>query len=148
MKEWSRALVVACLVLGCAAERERGELPGSSPPAPTPHGLEEHLYPAELVMDHQRALALDGEASDAIRAALQETQRELVDAEWELRREREVLAGLLAAERIDEDAALAAADAVAARESAIKRLHLRLLIRIKNQLTSEQRAVLDRARAR
>jgi Spy/CpxP family protein refolding chaperone len=108
--------------------------------------VESALYPTELVMDHQAALGLTDAQASAIREELQRTQRELVDAEWELRREREALASELAHPRVDEEAALAAAEQVIAREGAIKRLHLRLLVRIKNQLTAEQQARLDELR--
>jgi Spy/CpxP family protein refolding chaperone len=128
----------------------------SAEPAPPPieptrdearvGSVEAALYPTELVMDHQAALGLTDAQASAIREELQRTQRELVDAEWELRREREALASVLAHPRVDEDAALAAAERVIAREGAIKRLHLLLLVRIKNQLSAEQQVRLTALR--
>ncbi len=145
-RRWSIAML---LVWSSACGRAE---PASLPPDPEPRieartgNVEAELFPAELVMDHQAAIGLDDAQASAIRDELQRAQRELVDAEWELRREREALATLLARERVDEEAVLAAADRVFARETAIKRSHLRLLIRIKNRLSPEQQARLGRLR--
>lgn len=137
---WMIALV---LLVGCAAqpapeERDEGRV-GS---------VEQQLYSAELVMDHQATIGLDEAQTSAIRGELGRTQAELVEAEWALRREREALATLLANERVDEAAALEAAGRVIEREGAIKLLHLRLLVRIKNQLTPEQQQRLEQLRRR
>lgn len=108
--------------------------------------LDELLFPAELVMNHQAAIGLDDAQSTAIRGELAAAQAELVEAEWALRRDRESLAALVAHERVDEEAAMQAADRVIAREDDVKRIHLRLLIRIKNRLTPTQRAQLSALR--
>ncbi len=122
------------------------------PPSPAlPHTdalgpIERRLYPPGLVMDHQNALALDEAQRAAILDEVRAAQRQLVELDANLRRDTESLGALLDAAPIDEPAALAAAERVAAWETQIKAVHLRMLVRIKNQLTPEQRASLDRLR--
>ena len=108
--------------------------------------IERHLYPPDLVLDHQQAIALDETQRSAILGEVRATQAELVELDANLRRDTEVLGELLDTHPIDETAALAASERVIGRESQIKTAHLRLLIRIKNQLTADQRASLDRLR--
>lgn len=142
------ATIAMVLVLGGCAEQRAVE-PQTDEPATEPRlgGVEAQLYPAALVLDHQAALALDDAQVQAIRGELQSAQRELVDLEVALRREREALAGALSGERVDEAGAMEIAARLVEREGAIKLLHLRLLVRIKNQLTPEQRRRLDELRA-
>jgi Spy/CpxP family protein refolding chaperone len=139
-----RLVCLCLLVTGCAAQEAApvAETAAQQPPS----SVEDRLYPAELVMDHQDAIALTDPQREAIRAALQETQRELVDQEMQLRREREALANVLGNPTVDEPTALEAATRVADSERGIKLTHFRLLVRIKNELTAEQQQRLDSLR--
>lgn len=136
-------VIVLAVLTGCAAQ-DRGAL---EEVAPAGAEVESHLYSAELVMDHQAAIGLTDAQRAAIRAELQRSQAELVDAEIELRAHREALAGLVDGARVDEERAMEAAARVADGERGIKLDHLRLLLRIKNHLTEEQQQTLDRLRA-
>lgn len=138
-----RWVIVLAVLTGCAAQDH------GAPEEVAPAGaeVESHLYPAELVMDHQAAIGLTDAQRAAIRAELQRSQAELVDAEIELRAHRESLAGLVDGARVDEERAMEAAARVADGERGIKLDHLRLLLRIKNHLTEEQQQTLDRLRA-
>ncbi len=142
-----RWIVVFALVTGGCAEQRTELQPEDPATEPRLGGVEAQLYPAALVLDHQAALALDDAQVQAIRGELQSAQRELVDLEVALRREREALAGALSGERVDEAGAMEIAARLVEREGAIKLLHLRLLVRIKNQLTPVQRRRLDELRA-
>jgi hypothetical protein len=133
--------IIALVIVGCAAQDV-----DRTPAIPAPTAIEERLYPAELVMDHQEAIGLSEAQRNAIRSELENTQRELVDAEFDLRAQREALARTLSAPRVDETAAMEAAVRVADGERAIKLSYLRLLVRIKNQLTEQQQRSLDRLR--
>lgn len=119
---------------------------GQSPTDPSSSTVESHLFPAELVMDHQAALGLDAAQTTALRADVASAQAELVEAEWSLRRAREALVERLSSERVEEASAMAAAERVIEAENAIKRIHLRLLVRIKNRLTPTQQARLTELR--
>ncbi|MCC6875699.1 MAG: periplasmic heavy metal sensor [Sandaracinaceae bacterium] len=141
-----RAILLAIFVTGCAAREPARPPPPEPSTAPRAGGIEAQLFSAELVMDHQAALGLSDAQSGAIRGELARAQAELVEVEWALRAEREALATILATSRVDEEAAMTIADRVLEREAAIKRIHLRLLIRIKSQLRPEQQARLDSLR--
>jgi hypothetical protein len=101
-----------------------------------------HLFRPELVMKNQAAIGLTDAQRTAITAAIRETQDRLLPMQWELEAQSEQVAKLFATPRIDPDAALAAAAPVMDIEQQIKKEHLRLLIRIKNELTPEQQEKL------
>lgn len=105
--------------------------------------IEEHVFPPELVMKNQKAIALSPEQKDAIKKEVREAQREFTDLQWELEDEMETFLDLLSGERIDEENALTQLELILKKESEIKRTHLTLAIRIKNLLTPEQQEQLQ-----
>lgn len=150
MRQVLLLVVSVFVVMGCA--RSADEPPLDERSVPTSDALDEsaieaRLFSAELVMNHQASIGLDDAQSTAIRSELASAQAELVEAEWSLRREREALATTLEGARVDEARAMAAADRVIAAEDEIKRVHLRLLLRIKNLLTPAQQERLGSLRA-
>lgn len=108
----------------------------------------EHVFRPELVMRHQQAIGLTEEQRDAITQAIHETQKRLLSLQWELEARSEEAAKLFASDRVDADPALARAAAVIEVEGRIKQEHLRLLIRIKNELKPEQQQKLRALRAK
>lgn len=150
----TRGVVLACALVvagaGCMS-RSAAPPPGghaapaaTAPSAPSaPDAIEHSLYPVELVLERQAALGLDEAQTTAIRSELQRAQTELVDMQWRLGTEKEALAKALAVPRPDEAAALAAAERLVRVEGEIKLAHLRLLVRVKSQLTPAQQATLD-----
>ena len=116
---------------------------GRGPAAPAQADpLAKELFPPELVMANQQAIALTEAQRSAIQAAMREAQARFVDLQFAVSAEMEKLGQLLAQARVDESAALAQVDRVLAAEREIKRAQLGLMIRIKNQLTAEQQAEL------
>ena len=126
---------LATLTAGAAAE------PPNAPPA-----FMRHLYPPELVMQLQHEIGLEEAQRRAITAAIGETQAAVVEIQWELRDLERKIEARFAASPIDEAAALEAVGQVLDLEERVKKAHLRLLIRIRNQLTDAQRAKLDALR--
>jgi Spy/CpxP family protein refolding chaperone len=126
-------VVVACLV--CLAAVAHGQTPGSDPFA-------EHLFPPELVMRHSSDLALDERQRSAIKEAVQKAQSRFTDLQFDLQPEAEKMVGLLQARPVDESAVLAQADRIMALERDIKKTHLALLVRIKNELSAVQQQKL------
>nr|MDQ3037628.1 hypothetical protein [Myxococcota bacterium] len=117
------------------------------PHAPAAPGrIEGALYPPQLVIDHQRALGLDDAQVGALTDDMRSSQQELTPLAWRLGRAEEALATLLREPRVDEEAAIAAAREVATIEGELKIARLRLLVRIKNRLTGDQRARLEALR--
>lgn len=108
--------------------------------------LEQVLFAPELLMQHRRAIGLTDEQRDAASRLIQDLQGRVVSLQWELLDEMESLTEALEGPRVDLDLALDRFADVLERESEIKRLHLELLIRLKNLLTPEQQRELARLR--
>jgi Spy/CpxP family protein refolding chaperone len=138
----SRALVMlvslATAVPALAAAQE------SRPVADDP--LFETLYPPELIMRHRRAIDLTDEQRDAISRMIADLQGRVVALQWELLDEVQQLERITAGNRVDLDRSLDQLGDVLETEGRIKRAHLEMLVRIKNLLSPEQQATLDRVR--
>jgi len=100
------------------------------------------VFPPKLVMEHQQEIGLTPAQTDAIKSAMNETQRQLTDIQWKLDAESEALDKLLAADHVDEATALAKLDEVVTTEQQVKKLNFALLLHIKNQLDPQQQAKL------
>jgi Spy/CpxP family protein refolding chaperone len=167
-------LSASVLVLGCAKKADRAPLPGDSvqdgsvtlTPARVPvaapatdarprgaeplSAIESKLFPPELVMEHQAAIALTPAQRDAVAKETERAHAELLKLQWELDEKKEKLVAVLDADKVDEAASKQAAAEVMKREDAIKAGHLAMLVRIKNVLSKEQqeklRAIRDAER--
>lgn len=114
------------------------------PPRHPPPGdpLGDVMFPAELIMQHQRELALTDEQKAFMRAEINKTTTRFNELQWQLQDAMEALHETMKANPVNEQQALAQLDKVLDGEREIKRLHIGLAIRIKNQLTAEQQAKL------
>lgn len=110
--------------------------------------FERNLFPAELVLRHQIALGLTDEQVSSLKKLVQETQGRVIDLKTDLARVTERLQGILEPARIDEAAALSAAEEAMRLEAQVKREHMSLLVRVKNLLTEEQQGKLQEMRPR
>jgi Spy/CpxP family protein refolding chaperone len=108
--------------------------------------LQSVLYPPELIMRHRRAIDLNDEQRDAITRMIEELTGRVNALQWQLLDQMESLMEALEGPRVDQDRALDRLDTVLDTEKEVKRLHLELLIRIKNVLRAEQQETLDRLR--
>ena len=135
----SRRLLVAC-ALGVAS------LAAGAAPARAQGGperlLEQHVFPPELVMQHQQRIGLRPAQRTAITEAIQQLQSRMVDLQWRIQEETQQLAKLLEAPTVSEEDVLEQVDLVLRIEREVKREHMTMLIRIKNALTPEQQATL------
>jgi Spy/CpxP family protein refolding chaperone len=104
--------------------------------------LGQHLFPPELVMQHQRSIELKPAQRTAITEAIQQVQAKVVELQWRIQEEAQKLSELVQATSPNEEAVLAQMDRVLATEREIKRAHMTLLVRIKKALTLEQQAAL------
>jgi TonB-dependent SusC/RagA subfamily outer membrane receptor len=105
-----------------------------------------HLFPPELVMEHQRELDLQDAQRTTIVNELQRSQASFVELQWKMSGEAEQLETLLGSPTVNEAAVLAQIDRVLAIEREIKRAQVGLLVRIKNTLTAQQQARLAELR--
>ena len=96
------------------------------------------LFPPTLIMQRQNELDLTDQQQESIKAELRDFQSRVVDVQWDLQSSQGDLEALLAEDHIDPEAAGAAIDRLIAAENALKKLHLNLLIRIRNTLDPQQ----------
>ncbi len=101
-----------------------------------------NLFPPELVMQHQQTLGVSDVQRSFLKAELRKTQTRLTELQWDVQDEVEKLAALMKQDQVDEAQALTQLDKVLSLERDVKRMHIGLLIRIKNKLTPEQQARL------
>ena len=104
------------------------------------------LFPPELIMKHQRELAIDDKQRDVMVAEVQKTQAQLVPLQWQMQGATEQMTKLLDAPKLDETKVLAQVDKMITIEREFKRAHLGLLVRLRNLLTDTQRSRLAELR--
>jgi len=109
---------------------------------PADQGFERHLFPPELVMQHQRQLSLTEQQRSALTEAITKLQADVVQLQWQLHDAGARLGELLEPPTVNAAAALQQVDRILEIERSVKKAHLALLIRIKNTLTVEQQAML------
>lgn len=101
-----------------------------------------HLFPPELVMQHQQSIRLTEGQRTSITQAIRELQLKVIELQWKMQDEAQKLNELVETSRVDEAQTLAQVDRVLGIEREIKRAHMALLVRIKNTLTPEQQREL------
>ena len=102
----------------------------------------EHVFPPELVMRYQSELGLTPAQQEVMTRIMAEAQARLVELQWKFEAAGQALTKMLEKDTVDEEAALAQWDQLSGVEQQIKKTHLSLLLRIKNQLTSSQQEKL------
>lgn len=144
-------LALASLVLAAAAPV--GAQPRTATSAasigggvPTRPPFMDDLFRPETIMRNQGALAITPEQKTQMLAAIRTAQDRLGTLQWDLEAKSEALAKLVEGDKIDADAALAAATQVIDLEGQVKKEHLKLLVTIKNLLTPQQIAKLRELR--
>ncbi len=144
-----RRLVLAVVfAIGATAASTAPALAQQQPaPSVQPDPLFDALFPPELIMQHQRAIGLTDQQRDAISRLIRDLQGRVVQLQWQLLDEMQQLTQLMSATRIDLDRALDQLDNVLEREKQIKQAHLEMLARIKNLLSPDQQATLERLRS-
>ena len=134
-----RLLAIPLLLVAAIAHAEPPKPGGDDP-------IGARLFPPELIMKHQKELAIDDKQRDTIVAEVQKTQALLVPLQWQMQGASEQMAKLLDAPKLDEAKVLAQADKIMTIEREFKRAHLGLLVRLRNLLSDTQRARLVQLR--
>ena len=114
------------------------------PPPDDPIG--QQLFPPDLIMSQSQKLRLDEKQRTAVKNEVQRAQSKFFDLQWELKEASEAMVQMLQQTQVDEARVLEQADKVMGYEREIKKIHLSMLIRIKNSLTAEQIAQLRQLR--
>ncbi len=127
----------------------RGEMNAPSPggrgpqhQAPNADPVMENFFPPEMIMHHQQALNLTEEQRKRLIEVIQKSQPAFTDFQWRIEAEQAALVALARAARPDEKQIAAQLDKVLQLEGEMRRGHLLLLVRLKNELTAEQQATL------
>lgn len=107
----------------------------------------QQLFPPELIMAQSQKLHLDDKQRTMIKNEVQRAQSKFFDLQWQLKEASDAMVELLQQTPVDEARVLDQADKVMGLEHDIKKIHLSMLIRIKNALTPEQIAQLKQLRA-
>ena len=138
----TRTLFAIGLTLAClgAASAHADPIMGMGPPR-GPTFLRELFMPT-AVMRYQTEIGLTEAQRTTITNDITEAQKRVVDLRWQLEAKEAAFGKLLAADKIDEQAAMAQAAELMTLEEQMKRVHLQLLIQVKNALTPEQQAKL------
>jgi Spy/CpxP family protein refolding chaperone len=116
------------------------------PPQPQDDPIGQQLFPPELIMSQSQKLHLDDKQRATIKTEVQRAQSKFFDLQWELKEASDTMVQLLQQTPVDEAAVLQQADKVMGYEREIKKIHLAMLIRIKNSLTRDQVAELMQMR--
>ena len=107
-----------------------------------------YLYPPDLVLDNQREIGLLPADRLKIQEAVLDAQKKFVGLQFVMSQESEKLKDLLRSPVVEEAAVLKQIDAMLGVEREVKRAQLSLMIKIKNILSVDQKAALDKIRAR
>lgn len=116
------------------------------PPPPPDDPLGDAMFPPDLIMQHQRELALTDEQKSFMRSEIQRTTTRFNELQWQLQDAMEALHETMKASQVNEQQALAQLGKVLDAEREIKTLHMGMAIRIKNKLTLEQQMKLKSMR--
>src|ERR1700730_7488392 len=157
MKKKIKLLVGMCaaaLLLNVllVAAQQPGPPPGpgpqsqGQPPHPPMDPLGDAMFPPDLIMQHARELDLTQEQKTFMRSEMQKTTTRFIELQWQLQDAVEALHETMKANSVNEQQALAQLDKVLDAEREIKRLHIGMGIRTKNQLTAEQQTKLQSMR--
>lgn len=100
--------------------------------------IQEHLIPPEVLLQHQQELGLSDEQLTRIRSHLEQVQADVAQAQQKLEPSTRKLAELISADLIDETAVLKQLDELIDAERVMRRLHMRVMVRVRNELTEKQ----------
>jgi Spy/CpxP family protein refolding chaperone len=108
--------------------------------------LHRHLFAPEFIADHQHLIGLTDDQFRQLKDHVAAVTGESLEVKRGMAERMERLEALLSEERVDVDAAVAAAERLLAAEQEMKLLHLRTMISIKNILNGEQQDKLRQIR--
>jgi len=125
-----------------------GDRQQMQPRAPRPPGdpLADDMFSLDMIMQHQRELALTDAQKTFMRNEQQRSTTRFNELEWQLQDAMEALHETMKGNKVNEQLALTQLNKVLDAEREIKTLHMGMAIRIKNQLTSAQQMKLQTMR--
>jgi len=142
--------VAVMIAFACAVPVAMAQQPAEGPQQPQPRGgerqkpppppdpLGDSIFPPDMIMQHQRELALTEDQKIFMRGEIQRTTTRFNELKWQLEDQMEALHETVKTNSVNEQLALSQLDKVLESEREIKRLHMELAIRLKNKLTADQ----------
>ena len=115
-------------------------------PRPPDDPLADDMFPPEMIMQHQRELALTDQQKAFMRSEIQRTTTRFNELQWQLQDAMEALHETMKGNQVNEQQAMDQLNKVLDAEREIKTLHMGMAIRIKNQLTPDQQMKLQTMR--
>ncbi len=148
MKTFLTMMTILCLcVASVTLTSSAGNAPQPGEPGPM-DPIAAQLFPPEAVMQHQKDVGLSEDQRRTMVNVISELQSRVLEAQWEMESQQQVLVEMLARPSIDESAALTQAGRLMDVERRIKTAHLAALIKIKNTLSPDQQGKLREALGR
>ena len=154
------AVSLITIVLGSSVLASAQEQPPPKPPidgdrqqmqprAPRPPDdpVADDMFPPDMIMQHQRELALTDAQKTSMRGEIQRTNNRYTELQWQLQDAMEALHETMKGNQVNEQLALQQLAKVLDAEREIKTLNMGMLIRLKNQLTPEQQMKLQTIRS-
>jgi Spy/CpxP family protein refolding chaperone len=105
------------------------------------------FFPPDLILSNQTAIGLTDEQRQAIQDEVAELKNRTQEAQRQLADAAQALLAAIKQSPVDEAQALAEFDKVLSAERQAKRAQMSLAIHIRNKLTAEQQAQLQKIRA-
>src|ERR1051326_7102911 len=138
-------LIGAAVFVSAQPQPEPGPPPQAQPRTPRPPDdpLGDAIFPPEMIMMHQRELALTDDQKTFMRSEIQRTTTRFNELQWQLQDAMEALHETMKANQVNEQQALTQLNKVLDAEREIKTLHMGMAIRIKNKLTPAQQRNLQ-----
>src|ERR1051325_6583044 len=132
-------IAVSLLAFGVvAAQQPQPDQPQQPRMPPPPDLMNNSVFPPDVIMEHQRELGLTDQQKAFMRGEINKTSTVFNDLQWQLQDAMEALRDTMKADQVNEQLALTQLDKVLDAEREIKKLHMALAIRIKNNLTADQ----------
>ena len=124
---------------------DRQQMPPRAP-RPPEDPVEGDMFSPDMIMQHQRELALTDAQKTFLREVIQRTTTRFNELRWQVADAMEALHETMKGNSVNEQLALSQLDKVLDGEREIKRLNMEMLIKIKNQLTTDQQMKLQTMR--
>ena len=105
------------------------------------------LFAPNIILENRDELQLSKEQFTAIRKAVVEVQAGVAEHEWDMQEAYQALMLELDKSPVDEDKVLEYAGQALQAENQVKKKQVAMLVRLKNLLTAEQIAYLERVHA-
>ena len=144
MKQITILLLAICITFSLQAQHVHGN--SQSHNRVSSDIFEGAFYSPEVVMHFSEDIKLTDAQEAYIKEEYKKAEAIFTDVNWDLKKAINKLHDLIVAKKIDETKVVAQMDKVLELEKRIKKQRVILMLRVKNKLTDDQKAKLDKLR--